>query len=76
MHIEAMAGVVRSWARSDSAAAGEWLAQFQPSLDMDKVILSYIDRIDRRDPQSAAQWATTLTDPDLRDSTIAKFENR
>jgi len=76
MQIDAMSGVVRSWARSDSSAAGEWLAQFQPSLDMDKVILTYIDRINRRDPQAAAQWATTLTDPDLRDSTIAKFENR
>ncbi len=76
LQVDAMVQVVRTWARRDHAAAGEWINQFNPSLDMDTVIQAYIERIERRHPDEALVFAQRVTDQAKRESTVARLQDR
>ena len=76
LQVAAMSSVVRSWARRDPAATGEWLRQFSPSLDMDTILLAYIDRVDGRDPSLAMPMALRLTDAEIREQKVGDLQAR
>ena len=62
--------IARAWAASDSIAASKWLNALPPGTKRDHAITGFTDSIAAYEPEAAAEWANTISDPDLRISQL------
>src|SRR5205807_232962 len=61
-----LCGAINYWAASDLAAAGEWIKGLSGSA-RDEALGTYAYNLLRKDPNAAAAWAVTISDPKIRD---------
>lgn len=52
-------------------AAGEWLKARGAFAGRDEVVMAYCQKLLATDPDKAKEWASTITDPALRESALA-----
>jgi hypothetical protein len=57
---------ISEWTKNDSIAASAWLSQQAPSPTRDAAIVGFSESIQRFEPEAAAAWANTLSDPERR----------
>lgn len=67
---EAYEEAMESWTREDPIAAGEYLATLPASAARDAATGAFAERVSREDPETAMEWAGTISDLDLRNETI------
>jgi hypothetical protein len=60
-------GVVAGWAYQDPNAAGNWLKEQPQGPHLDQAKQSFVTATAERDPGSAMVWATTITEPTMRE---------
>lgn len=66
-----VAQVTRSWALYEPVQAADWLlAQHPPSPGLDLAVQGLVGSVVRTDPQGAILWASAISDPRVRSSTI------
>ncbi|MCB1087220.1 MAG: hypothetical protein KDM63_09260, partial [Verrucomicrobiae bacterium] len=58
--------VVSAWATRNPNAAGEWLNRQPQGPALDRAKSAFSSVAARRDPESAMEWAKTITEPNLR----------
>lgn len=56
----------------DEVAASEYLAKMDASPVRDSAVQGFATELSRKDPESAATWATTIDDPELRAETVSR----
>lgn len=59
-------GLMQVWAESDSIAASEWLSQQPQGAQRDAAVSGFSESIQRFEPEAAAAWANTISDPERR----------
>lgn len=62
--------IVNSWANRNPNAAGEWLNRQPPGPAQDEARGSFAMTVSRRDPESAMEWAKTISDENRRFGSI------
>jgi hypothetical protein len=60
------ARIVSQWANMDTNAAGTWLKEQPQGPHLDEARHSFVNAASEKDPQTAMEWAATITNPDLR----------
>ena len=69
---ERLGEVVEVWARDDAIAASAFINdRLKPGHVRDKAVTALIKQIRIKDPESAAEWAESITDPDLRSKALS-----
>ena len=63
---EALPGIVRRWASKQPVETGEWLNTFPPSEGVDSAVEMYVKMINHKNPESARDWAQSITNEDRR----------
>jgi len=63
--------IVSQWAALDTNAAGTWLREQPQGPQLDEARQAFVTAASQKDPQSAMQWAATITNPDLKVSATA-----
>ena len=61
-----MAELSGRWALTDPVATAEWLNTQPPSQELDPAIANFVSRIQARNPEGAAGWAQSISDPSMR----------
>ena len=56
-----------AWGHNEPDEASRWLAGIDPGADRDVAVAGLVQGIVRDDPGGAAQWAETISDPELRE---------
>jgi hypothetical protein len=64
-----LGGAINYWAASNLAAAGEWIKGLSGPA-RDEALGAYSHNLLRKDPNAAAAWAATISDPKLRDKSL------
>jgi len=64
-----LGGAINYWAASDLAAAGEWIKGLSGPA-RDEAVATYTYNLLRKDPNAAAAWAVTISDPKIRDKSL------
>src|SRR5437588_1972315 len=64
-----LGGAINYWAASDLAAAGEWIKGLSGPA-RDEALGTYTYNLLRKDPNTAAAWAVTISDPKIRDKSL------
>jgi hypothetical protein len=67
----ALDGVISRWARNDSHAVGEWINGLNGAI-RDDAVSAFSTALVASDPASALTWATTVSDPTRRDTTMER----
>ena len=67
-----MEGVISRWARNDSAAVGEWINGLNGAV-RDEAVSAFSSILASRDPATALTWATTVSDPTRRNTTVDRL---
>ena len=62
--------MVEEWTNSDYQSAGEWLATTPAGPLKNTAVGTYVEKISSYQPETAAQWATTLPPGQDRDQTF------
>ena len=62
----AMAELSGRWALTDPVATAEWLNTQPLSPQLDPAIANFVSRIQGRNPEGAAGWAQSISDPTMR----------
>ena len=62
----AMAELSGRWALTDPVATAEWLNTQPLSPQLDPAIANFVSRIQGRNPEGAAGWAQSISDPSMR----------
>jgi len=65
-------GVIARWARNDSPAVGEWINGLNGAV-RDEAVSAFSSILSARDPASALTWATTVSDPTRRNTTVDRL---
>lgn len=66
-----IAQVTQAWAYDNPVKAADWLlSQRPPSPTLDPAIQSFVGTVMKSNPEGAAKWATTISDPKLRNTMI------
>lgn len=58
--------IMDHWAGMDTNAAGTWLKEQPQGPQLDEARRSFVNAASQKDPQTAMEWAGTITNPDLR----------
>jgi len=58
------------WSRSDSVAASAWIADQPAGPRRDAAIQGFTDSVAAYEPEAAAAWSNTISNPDLRMRTL------
>lgn len=61
---------LNEWAKSDPAAASEYLLAMTDSTERDQGISGLTSTLQREEPESAIIWAQEISDPQLKESTL------
>ena len=64
-----LGGAINYWAASNLAAAGEWIKGLSGPA-RDEALGAYSYNLLRKDPNAAAAWAATISDPKIRDKSL------
>lgn len=64
-----LSGAINYWASNNLAAAGEWIKKLGGPM-RDEALGAYTYSLLRKDPNSAAVWAATISDPKIRDRSL------
>jgi hypothetical protein len=64
-----LTGAINYWAANDLTAAGEWIKGLSGPA-RDEALGAYTYSLLRKDPNSAAAWAVTISDPKIRDKSL------
>src|SRR5437763_2649566 len=64
-----LGGAINYWAASDLPAAGEWIKGLSGPA-RDEALGTYTYSLLRKDPNAAAAWAVTISDPKVRDKSL------
>ena len=70
---EALQTALREWVQQNPKAASEWIDKFDPKPEFDTgaaAVALHPDVLTRQ-PEIAASWAESITDPELRSKTLA-----
>ncbi|MCP5537992.1 MAG: hypothetical protein H7A51_17380 [Akkermansiaceae bacterium] len=59
-----------TWAARDAEAAGNHLNQMNDSPERDSAVTGFTRRIAYQNPRAAVDWASTITDPKMRNETL------
>ena len=62
---------MRHWAKINPTNASVWLSQQPPGGDLDAGILGLVEATHIADPQAAIEWASAISDPDSRSSSLS-----
>ena len=73
---EAYGEAFEEWARRDPGAAGEHLANMQPSPARDAAVEEYATTLAREEPVTAIKWAETIAREDQRTETLTRVARR
>jgi len=65
-------GVISRWARTDSRAVGEWINGLNGAV-RDEAVGAFSSTLATNDPAVALTWATTVSDPTRRNTTIDRL---
>ena len=65
-------GVISRWARNDSRAVGEWINRLDGAV-RDEAVSAFSSALAARDPATALTWATTVSDPNRRNTTVDRL---
>jgi hypothetical protein len=68
--------IAHQWASVAPNAAAEWLGGLPEGQGTDVAVAEFARTVTGDDPQSAATWAASITDPDIRASTLADVLHR
>ena len=60
----------REWTREDPTAAGEYLGNMPESTARDSAVETYASSVAWREPETAIQWAETISDAETRTETL------
>ena len=63
--------VVSRWARNDSRAVGEWINGLNGAV-RDEAVSAFSSSLGASDPAAAMTWATTVSDPNRRNTTVER----
>lgn len=66
----AMRETMERWTEKDPVAAGNYLTAMAPSEVRDQAVSSFARELDRREPQVAADWASSIKNEELRMETL------
>ena len=66
LQFKAISGVARSWATNDAEEAAQWIDQLPIGKPRDGATESFVDHVERIDPESAFEWAQTISDDERR----------
>ncbi len=67
---EAYQMAVSSWASTDPNAAGKWLGEQPQTPELDGARSNFASTVAGRDPESAMEWAKTITDEGSRTAAV------
>lgn len=59
-------GLMQIWAENDSIAASEWLSELPQGAQRDAAVAGFSESMQRFEPEAAAAWANTISDPNRR----------
>jgi hypothetical protein len=65
--------VAESWTKKDPEAASGWVDQLPQGNEKDKAIVGLTSSVGSKEPDSAAMWASTISDPEIRAVTTEKY---
>ena len=68
--------VVSRWLRSDMMEAGEWIGTLPDGRARDSAVYTLVQSIEEEHPETALQWANTITDERRREYTQRRIERR
>jgi hypothetical protein len=63
---------VESWAAREPNDCGRWLSSLESGPQLDGAVAAFARAIAAKDPDSARAWAERLTDPQLREESLAQ----
>lgn len=66
--------IAERYLRQDSEAASAWIGQLPPGSGRDRAVARMIERVAALDPETSAQWAATLADPDAQARAAAALQ--
>ncbi len=66
----AMRRIAGEYAKSDPAAASQYLSEMRPSPNRDAAVTGYVDSQRWRDPVTAIEWAGTISNPTVRERSM------
>jgi len=67
--------IMDHWAYMDTNAAGTWLSEQPQGPQLDSARQSFVNAASQKDPQTAMEWATTITSPELKlNATITAYQ--
>jgi len=64
-----LTGAINYWATNNLTAAGEWIKGLSGP-PRDEALGAYTYSLARKDPNTAAAWAVTISDPKIRDKSL------
>ena len=64
-----LTGAINYWAANNLTAAGEWIKGLSGP-PRDEALGAYTYSLARKDPNTAAAWAVTISDPKIRDKSL------
>ena len=67
---------VKRWAELDQRAVADWLVQQEPSPAKDNAIATFAQEAAKLDREAAVAWAQQISDSNLREKTLRKFDNQ
>ena len=70
---KALRQFVSAWTRADYNAAGTWLGKFTVGPARDTAVADFAGLIRDLDPEAALAWASTVSDPALRQSVLVRI---
>lgn len=62
--------VLTDWTKKDPYKASLWLGKLTTGPDRNRVIYAFARKAAEVDPANAAKWAVTISEPDLKESTL------
>lgn len=72
-HPDLLAATAESWAVREPNACARWLGELEPTPQLDPAIAAFAHAIAAKDPESARAWADRITDPSLRNESLARL---
>src|SRR5690606_36651721 len=61
-----LSNIASAWANQDSARGSEWLKTLPAGEGRDAAVNAYVHSVQHSEPELAAAWAATLSDPQMR----------
>jgi hypothetical protein len=69
---QTLQSVISRWARNDSPAVGEWINGLNGAV-RDDAVSAFSSIVAGKDPATALSWATTVSDPAKRTTTVERL---